>query len=58
MKIIKSYQRIIHCIAQCNCGWTNENYRQAARAATIHARQNPGHEVHVERGVNYSVRCV
>ena len=57
-QIIKTRIRVVHCIAQCDCGLMNENFRQAARAATMHARQYPGHTVHVERGVDYSVRCI
>ena len=49
----------VHANAQCvhpGCGWLNQEYkgRSAADAANHHAKMT-GHEVMVEKGVNYKV---
>lgn len=48
-------RRVIHCLANCpECGFMNDNYRKAARAATKHVRET-GHKVSVDVGLVYYV---
>lgn len=56
---MRTPKRIIHCIATCEkpgCDFVADDYRTAARRATIHAKANPGHEVHVEQGLTYIIK--
>jgi len=55
-RTVRTPQRIIHCIANCQtCNWTEEGYLKAARAGSIHTRRT-GHVVVVEQGTTYEVR--
>jgi len=48
---MKKSFRVIHAIAICkDCGWRNEQYKNAQATAAIHARKYE-HKVHVEAGL-------
>ena len=51
MSHIRKAFGINHCIAECrNCGWRNENYKNAQATAAIHA-QKYKHKVVVDIGI-------
>jgi hypothetical protein len=55
-RIERTSRGLVHCIALCrDCAWSDDDYIDAARAATRHVRQT-GHTVEVEQGIVYSVR--
>lgn len=54
-QVQRSGRHLVHCIAECrDCGWSEQNYLRAARAASAHVRET-GHTVSVDQGIVYCV---